>query len=130
MVNIINNPYFNGIKIEKLKNESNNNFNNSSNSKVEGKSFQEIMDEKTELKFSGHAVKRLKDRNIEISDSEILKLKNGIEKIKEKGGQESVILFEEKAFVVSVKNNTVVTVMDGNNLKENVFTNIDSMLII
>lgn len=129
MANIFNNAYYNNIKINNLKNELNENF-NKNESKIEGKSFEEILKEKEELKFSGHAIKRLKMRNIDINNQDIEKLKNGINKIKEKGGQESVILLNEKAFVVSIKNNTVVTVIDEESMKDNVFTNIDSMLII
>lgn len=129
MANIFNNAYYNNIKINNLKNELNENF-NKNESKIEGKSFEEILKEKEELKFSGHAIKRLKMRNIDIDNQDIEKLKNGINKIKEKGGQESVILLNEKAFVVSIKNNTVVTVIDEESMKDNVFTNIDSMLII
>jgi len=58
------------------------------------------------------------------------KLKSGVEKVKEKGGNDSVILSNSRAYVVSIKNNTVVTVMEGKDLKENVFTNIDSMVIV
>lgn len=58
------------------------------------------------------------------------KLKEGIQRIREKGGNDSVVLSGNRAYVVSVKNNTVVTVMEGKDLKENVFTNIDSMTIV
>ena len=34
------------------------------------------------------------------------------------------------AFVVSIKNRTVITAVDGNSMKDNVFTNIDSAVII
>lgn len=92
--------------------------------------FEEILKEKSELKFSAHAQKRLQSRNIELSENDIEKLKNGIQKIREKGGNDSVILADNRAYVVSVKNNTVVTVMEGKDLKENIFTNIDSMMIV
>lgn len=58
------------------------------------------------------------------------KLKTGIDKIREKGGTDSVVLMDDRAFVVSARNNTVVTVMEGKDMKENVFTNIDSMIIM
>lgn len=92
--------------------------------------FEEILREKSELKFSAHAQKRLQSRNIELSENDIEKLKSGIQKIREKGGNDSVILADNRAYVVSVKNNTVVTVMEGKDLKENIFTNIDSMMMV
>ena len=46
------------------------------------------------------------------------------------GGTNPVVLMDDRAFVVSARNNTVVTVMEGKDMKENVFTNIDSMIIM
>jgi flagellar operon protein len=121
--NIFNMKIDNSAIIKKI--ELNNNLINLTSSK-----FEEILREKSELKFSAHAQKRLQSRNIELSESDIEKLKTGIQKIKEKGGNDSVIIADNRAYVVSVKNNTVVTVMEGKDLKENIFTNIDSMMIV
>ena len=41
-----------------------------------------------------------------------------------------MILMDNLALVVSIKNNTVITAVDEQNLKENVFTNIDSAVIV
>ena len=46
-----------------------------------------------------------------------------------KGGRESLVMLDDTALVVSVKNDTVVTVVDREQLKNNVFTNIDSAVI-
>ena len=48
----------------------------------------------------------------------------------EKGCDESLILVDSTAFIVSVKNNTVITTISADDLKENVFTNIDSAVIV
>ncbi len=130
MANLVNNWNLNNLKVDNINPK---NIQKKSNNieKIEvNKSFDQIMLEKEELKFSSHALKRIKLRNIEINPQEMKKLKNGVNKIREKGGQESVILMKEKAFVVSVKNNTVVTVVDEKNMQDNVFTKIDSMLMI
>lgn len=95
------------------------------------KSFEQVMAEKnTELKFSAHAQKRIDDRQLKLSDADFATLKKGIEKLKAKGGRESVVVVNDTAFVVSVKNNTVVTVIDEKQMKDNVFTNIDSMIML
>ena len=47
----------------------------------------------------------------------------------EKGSRDSVVFVDNTAFVVSVKNNTVITAMDRSHLREHVFTNIDSAVI-
>jgi flagellar operon protein len=96
-------------------------------------SFARIFQEKLtaqEVRFSAHAVSRLMDRNISLSQIEIDRIRRGVDKAAEKGAQESLVLMEDKAFVVSVKNRTIITALTGENLKENVFTNIDSAVIV
>ncbi|MEN6348082.1 MAG: TIGR02530 family flagellar biosynthesis protein [Syntrophomonas sp.] len=97
-----------------------------------GSSFEQVLDKKIngELKFSQHAQERLRSRNINLSDGELNKLQEAVSKAREKGSRDSLILMQDLALVVSVKNNTVVTAVDGQNLKENIFTNIDSAVIV
>jgi flagellar operon protein len=83
-----------------------------------------------DLKFSAHAQTRLKSRGIDLSPDEMMKLKEAVEKVGLKGSRESLILTDKAAFVVSVKNSTVITAVDRESLKENVFTNIDSTVMI
>lgn len=96
--------------------------------------FQEILEKQLtkdqELKFSKHAQHRLNSRNIKLDQNAVDKLNSALEKAADKGAQESLILMDNLAFVVSIKNKTVITAMDGESLKENVFTNIDSAIII
>ena len=82
------------------------------------------------LKFSLHAQKRLDTRGIRLNQQQISDLEGAVEKARSKSARESLILMEDCAFVVSVPNKTVITVIDGENLKENVFTNIDSAVIV
>jgi len=86
--------------------------------------------DKTGLKFSAHAQKRLAARNINLTEKEFEKVQAGVNKAADKGARESLILVDNLAFVVSVKNRTVITAIDGENMKENVFTNIDSAVIM
>lgn len=130
MANLINNWNLNNLNIKNLNNENTETSSKDSETILKGKSFDQILLEKESIKFSSHALKRIKLRNIKIDNKELLQLKEGVNKIREKGGQESVILMNEKAFVVSEKNNTVVTVVDEKSMKDNVFTKIDSMLMI
>lgn len=99
--------------------------------KSSGISFEDVLNGRNEeIKFSWHAQKRIEERKISIDEADLAKLQRGIDKLKEKGGRESVVVVNDNAYVVSVKNNTVVTVIDDSNLKENVFTNIDSMIML
>lgn len=86
--------------------------------------------ERSELKFSAHARARLESRKIDLSADEMLKMQEAVQKAQDKGSRESLILTDKAAYVVSVKNNTVITAMDKSSIKDNVFTNIDSTIMI
>ncbi len=94
--------------------------------------FQDILESKLKtpaLKFSAHAEARLRLRNIQLGPEELAKLENAMEKAKAKGARESLIVMEGNVFVVSVKNSTVITVVDRASARENVFTQIDSAVL-
>jgi flagellar operon protein len=82
------------------------------------------------LKFSQHAKVRLEERGIDLSTELISRLNNGIKKAQEKGSHESLLLMEGLAFVVSVKNQTVITAMDQQSMADQVITNIDSAVLL
>ena len=84
----------------------------------------------TQLKFSNHAIERMQSRGISYSPDEMTRLGEAVKKAAAKGSKDTLVLMDSSALIVSVKNNTVVTVMDKNALKENVFTNIDSTIVI
>ncbi len=82
------------------------------------------------LKFSNHAVERMSDRGIHFTPDEITKMEEAVHKAAQKGGREALLITKNNAAIVSLKNNTVVTVVDRNSLKNNVFTNIDATVFI
>jgi flagellar operon protein len=81
------------------------------------------------LHFSKHAQKRLEQRGIEMDGNRMARLEQAVGQAAAKGSRESLILLDEMALVVSVQNRTVVTAMDQQSGKEQVFTNIDSVVI-
>ncbi len=83
-----------------------------------------------QLKVSGHAQTRLQSRNIELGKAEWERVMNGVNKAAEKGAKESLVMVDDVALVVSIKNRTVITAVDKANLKDNVFTNIDSAVVV
>ncbi len=87
-------------------------------------------DLKSSIKFSNHAIERMQTRGISYNPQSLQKLDEAIKKAASKGSKDTLVLMDDSALIVSVKNNTVVTVMDKNSLKENVFTNIDSTVVI
>ena len=86
--------------------------------------------EMPQLKFSNHAIERMQSRGISYSPQELTRLGEAVQKAAAKGSKDTLVLMDQSALIVSVKNNTVVTVMDKNALKENVFTNIDSTIVL
>jgi flagellar operon protein len=85
---------------------------------------------KADITFSHHALQRLERRGITLDDTEIAKLAEAVEKARAKGAKESLILMNNIAYVVSVKNNKVITAVDSASMQDNVFTNIDSAVIL
>lgn len=86
--------------------------------------------ESNEVKFSQHALERLKARKLEFNAQDMTKLNDAVAKIAQKGAKESLVYLNDIALVVSIKNKTVITAMDGSSAKENIFTNIDSAVIL
>jgi flagellar operon protein len=80
------------------------------------------------VKFSAHAQERLTRR--QLSPSEMLELSKAVDRAEEKGARESLVLLRDLALVVSIKNRTVITAVEGSRMKENIFTNIDSAVIL
>jgi flagellar operon protein len=82
------------------------------------------------IQFSKHAQARLHSRGIELDTKKLNQLTEAIDKANSKGSKETLVLSDDSAFVVSVKNRTVITVFDRDNLREGVVTSIDSAVII
>jgi len=96
-------------------------------------SFNKILQGKLDysnLKYSKHA--DIKMRSLGIVKNKILEnqLQDATKKARQKSIQEGLILTDDYGFVVSVKNNTVITVVNLKNMDDNVFTNIDGAVII
>lgn len=98
------------------------------------KSFDSVLQEElfkqTEIKFSKHAMERLQARNISLSKDDIGRINSAVNKAAEKGVKETLIIMGNAAFIASVRNKTIITAATEDNLKNNVFTNIDGAVII
>ncbi len=104
---------------------------NNALSQPQGMSFEEMLSVQRsklgELRFSKHAGERLADREIDISNEQMARLKNGVKEAGSKGINESLIMVDNLAFIVNVKNNMVVTAVKGD--ESRVFSNIDGAVI-
>lgn len=94
-------------------------------------SFADILQGKVnqELKFSKHANERLENRSIALSEEQLNRLNKGIGQARGKQIQESLVMMDNLAFIVNVKNNVVVTAMEQGESGQ-VFTNIDGAVIV
>lgn len=99
-----------------------------------GKSFKAVLQGEIRaqepLRFSAHAEARLRMAGVQMSEADLARLRGAVEKAAAKGARESLILMDQMAFVVSVRNRTVITAIHQQRAKENVFTQIDSAVII
>lgn len=96
--------------------------------------FKELLEQKikeeSQVSFSKHAVERVVERNVDISSGKLERLNEGVKLAEEKGLKSPLILMDSTAFVVNVKNNKVVTVVNEDGLKGTVFTNIDGTVMV
>ena len=82
------------------------------------------------LKFSAHAQQRLESRNIRLTSDDVAKMNAMADKAAAKGAKQSLFMMRDVAMVVSISNRTVITAVDQDSMKQNVFTNIDSAAIL
>jgi len=90
-------------------------------------SFQDILNEqlKGDIKISKHAQMRMQMRNVNLTEAQREKLMKAVDKAEAKGVRDTLVIMDKMAFVVNVRNRTVITALNSSEMKENVFTNID-----
>ncbi|MGD6816163.1 TIGR02530 family flagellar biosynthesis protein [Metabacillus sp. 113a] len=91
-------------------------------------SFQSLLEQK--ITISKHAQLRLEERSITMPDETWMKMKEKMEDAKQKGINDALILSKEAAFIVSVKNSTVITAMNRKEAVSQIFTNINGTIIL
>ena len=94
--------------------------------------FQQVLNRSLDtnpLQFSKHAALRLSSREINLSDEQMTRVENGIKTAGDKGIRDSLIVIDNVALVVNIRNKTVITALDKNQT-DSVFTNIDGAVIV
>jgi flagellar operon protein len=96
--------------------------------------FQEVLNKENvktaNLQLSQHAESRIKSREIPWSADLERRIGSGIDQAEMKGSREALILADDVAVIANVKSRTVVTAMDRSQMKERIFTNIDSAVLV
>ncbi len=98
----------------------------------QGPSFADVLKDTTgaqPVQFSKHAVQRLERRSLAVTPAAMQRLQDGVDRAAGKGARDAVVLVDDTAFVVSVRNRTVITAVGKDQMKDHVFTNIDSAVI-
>jgi flagellar operon protein len=90
--------------------------------------LQQAIDKSNGVKFSKHAEMRMQARNIDLTQVQKEKINNAVSKAQQKGVKDSLVILDDMAFVVNVNSKTVITAVNNNELKENIFTNIDGAI--
>ena len=85
--------------------------------------------EKASLQFSNHAQNRLAHRKINLSRDGLNRLNQAVDQAAQRGGKESLVLMDDLAFLVNVQERKVITAMNTRSDRQNVFTQIDSVVL-
>lgn len=82
------------------------------------------------LKVSAHAQQRLDQRDISLTEDQQRAISEAVQQLSGKGSREALLIRNDAAFIVNVPNRTIVTAVNQAELKERVFTNIDSAMLL
>jgi flagellar operon protein len=94
-----------------------------------GPAFAELLARTPTVVFSRHALERLQRRGIELGEQHLARLGDAVDRAAGKGSRASVVFVDGTAFVVAIPKRTVLTAVDPEHMREQVFTNIDSAVI-
>jgi flagellar operon protein len=95
-----------------------------------GDLLQQKIEQQSPLTFSKHAKNRTEQRGISLNESDLMRLTEAVGKANDKGLRDTLVFMNNTAFIVNVPSKVVVTVVDGSETEQNVFTNIDGAVIV
>lgn len=99
----------------------------------EEKSFKDVLNNTINKKNEGFIVSKhaaLRLREINFTDEDIRNIEKGFKIAKEKNSKNAVMLYKDVALIASVENNTLITAVEKERAKDNIFTNVDSVVIL
>ena len=77
---------------------------------------------------SKHAALRLNEINF--TEEDMKQIEKGFEIAKDKNSKNTVMLYKDVALIASIENKTLITAVEKDRAKDNIFTNIDSVVIL
>ncbi|MBE6051362.1 MAG: flagellar biosynthesis protein [Clostridium sp.] len=97
-----------------------------------GENFKDVLnrtlDKNSGYTLSKHAAERIRD--IGFTESDMKNIQKGFELAEDKGAKNSVMVYKDVALIASIENKTVITAVDKDRAESNVFTNIDSVVLL
>lgn len=91
---------------------------------------QQADDTRRTVNFSKHALARAEERGIELTPALMGKLADSVEKAQEKGAKNILAFSDSQAFIINIPYGRVITTMSGEEMRENIFTNIDGAVLL
>ncbi|MBE7008685.1 MAG: flagellar biosynthesis protein [Ruminococcaceae bacterium] len=82
------------------------------------------------VNFSKHALERAEERGIELTPMLMDRLASSVEKAQEKGATNILAFDDSRAFIINIPYGRVITTMTGEEMRENIFTNIDGAVLL
>lgn len=92
--------------------------------------FQQALQTDSKLTVSKHAKERLLQRGIHINEASWNQIEEKVQEARNKGVKDSLVLLKDAALIVSAKNNTVITAMDREEARTQIFTNINGTILL
>lgn len=80
--------------------------------------------------FSKHAISRVEERGIEVTPDLMEQLADSVERAQAKGATNILAMDSTRAFIINVPNARVITAITQDEMKENIFTNIDGAVFL
>ena len=80
--------------------------------------------------FSKHAISRAQERGIEVTPDLMDQLMGSVIRAQAKGATNILAMDTEKAFIINVPNAKVITAITQEEMRENIFTNIDGAVFL
>lgn len=82
------------------------------------------------VNFSKHALERAEERGIELTPNLMERLSSSVEKAQEKGATNILAFDDSRAFIINIPYGRVITTMSQEEMRENIFTNIDGAVLL
>ena len=96
------------------------------------KNFEDILNEVKNKNqgfiVSKHAAQRLNEINF--TEDDMNEIEKGFKIAKDKNSKNTVMIYKDVALIASIENKTLITAIEKDRAKDNIFTNVDSVVIL